>query len=135
LAQDFVAHFEQRQAVFEGKVMFVAMSRGVLVRLYDQIVALRPDWAQQGKIKVIMTASSDDPEEFQPHFTTSQQRKDLAIAFKNPKDPFQIALVCDMWLTGFDAPCLHTLYLDKKMHGAALMQAIARVNRVYKDKP
>lgn len=135
LAQDFIAHFEQRQAVFEGKVMFVAMSRGVLVRLYDQIVALRPDWAQQGKIKVIMTASSDDPEEFQPHFTTSQQRKDLAIAFKNPKDPFQIALVCDMWLTGFDAPCLHTLYLDKKMQGAALMQAIARVNRVYKDKP
>jgi len=135
LAQDFVAHFEQRQAVFEGKVMFVAMSRGVLVRLYDQIVALRPDWAQQGKIKVVMTASSDDPEEFQPHFTTSQQRKDLAIAFKNPKDPFQIALVCDMWLTGFDAPCLHTLYLDKKMQGAALMQAIARVNRVYKDKP
>ena len=135
LAQDFIAHFEQRQAVFEGKVMFVAMSRGVLVRLYDQIVALRPDWEQQGKIKVIMTASSDDPEEFQPHFTTSQQRKDLAIAFKNPKDPFQIALVCDMWLTGFDAPCLHTLYLDKKMQGAALMQAIARVNRVYKDKP
>lgn len=135
LAQDFVAHFEQRQAVFEGKVMFVAMSRGVLVRLYDQIVALRPDWAQRGKIKVIMTASSDDPEEFQPHFTTSQQRKDLAIAFKNPKDPFQIALVCDMWLTGFDVPCLHTLYLDKKMQGAALMQAIARVNRVYKDKP
>ena len=115
--------------------MFVAMSRGVLVRLYDQIVALRPDWAQQGKIKVVMTASSDDPEQFQPHFTTSQQRKDLAIAFKNPKDPFQIALVCDMWLTGFDAPCLHTLYLDKKMQGAALMQAIARVNRVYKDKP
>ena len=135
LAQDFVAHFEQRQVVFEGKVMFVAMSRGVLVRLYDQIVALRPDWAQQGKIKVVMTTSSDDPEEFQPHFTTSQQRKDLAIAFKNPKDPFQIALVCDMWLTGFDAPCLHTLYLDKKMQGAALMQAIARVNRVYKDKP
>ena len=135
LAQDFVAHFEQRQAVFEGKVMFVAMSRGVLVRLYDQIVALRPDWAQHGKIKVVMTTSSDDPEEFQPHFTTSQQRKDLAIAFKNPKDPFQIALVCDMWLTGFDAPCLHTLYLDKKMQGAALMQAIARVNRVYKDKP
>lgn len=135
LAQDFVAHFEQRQAVFEGKVMFVAMSRGVLVRLYDQIVALRPDWVQQGKIKVVMTTSSDDPEEFQPHFTTSQQRKDLAIAFKNPKDPFQIALVCDMWLTGFDAPCLHTLYLDKKMQGAALMQAIARVNRVYKDKP
>ena len=135
LAQDFVAHFEQRQAVFEGKVMFVAMSRGVLVRLYDQIVVLRPDWAQQGKIKVVMTTSSDDPEEFQPHFTTSQQRKDLAIAFKNPKDPFQIALVCDMWLTGFDAPCLHTLYLDKKMQGAALMQAIARVNRVYKDKP
>lgn len=135
LAQDFIAHFEQRQAVFEGKVMFVAMSRGVLVRLYDQIVALRPDWVQQGKIKVVMTTSSDDPEEFQPHFTTSQQRKDLAIAFKNPKDPFQIALVCDMWLTGFDAPCLHTLYLDKKMQGAALMQAIARVNRVYKDKP
>ena len=135
LAQDFIDHFEQRQAVFEGKVMFVAMSRGVLIRLYDQIVALRPDWAQQGKIKVVMTASSDDPEEFQPHFTTSQQRKDLAIAFKNPKDPFQIALVCDMWLTGFDAPCLHTLYLDKKMQGAALMQAIARVNRVYKDKP
>ena len=135
LAQDFIDHFEQRQAVFEGKVMFVAMSRGVLIRLYDQIVALRPDWAQQGKIKVVMTASSDDPEEFQPHFTTSQQRKDLAIAFKNPKDPFQIALVCDMWLTGFDAPCLHTLYLDKKMQGAALMQAIARVNCVYKDKP
>lgn len=135
LAQDFVTHFEQRQSVFEGKAMFVASSRGILVRLYDQIIKLRPDWVEQGKIKVIMTTSSDDPKEFQPHFTTSQERKDLASAFKNPQDPFQIALVCDMWLTGFDVPCLHTLYIDKKMQWAALMQAIARVNRVYKDKP
>jgi len=134
LAKDFVMHFEQRQEVFEGKAMVVAMSRKILVRIYDQIVKLRPAWEKQGKIKVIMTSSSDDPAEFQPHFTTSKERKALAIAFKNPEDPFQIALVCDMWLTGFDVPCLHTMYLSKRMQWAALMQAIARVNRVYKDK-
>jgi type I restriction enzyme R subunit len=108
-------HFEQRQEVFEGKAMVVAMSRKILVRIYDQIVKLRPAWKEQGKIKVIMTSSSDDPAEFQPHFTTSRERKALAIAFKNPEDPFQIALVCDMWLTGFDVPCLHTMYLSKRM--------------------
>lgn len=133
MAQDLITHFEQRQAIFEGKAMVVAMSRAILVQLYDQLLTLRPQW--QDKVKVIMTSSSDDPQEFQPHHTTSQQRKALATAFKNPQDPFQIALVCDMRLTGFDVPCLHTLYVDKKMQGAALMQAIARVNRVYKDKP
>jgi len=139
VAQDIVTHFEARQEVFEGKAMIVGMTRNICVRLYDQIIALRPDWHNddlgKGVIKVVMTSSSDDPEIFQPHSTTKQQRKDLATRVKDPNDNLKLVIVRDMWLTGFDAPSLHTLYVDKKMQGANLMQAIARVNRVYKDKP
>ena len=115
------------------------MTRQICVDLYAQIIKLRPDWhsddLEKGKIKLIMTSSSDDPESFQPHRTTKQQRKELAIRMKEPSDELKLVIVRDMWLTGFDAPSMHTMYVDKKMQGANLMQAIARVNRVYKDKP
>lgn len=139
VAQDMVNHFESRQAVFEGKAMVVAMSRQICVDLYKAITTLRPDWhhddIDKGVIKVVMTSSTDDPAGFQAHHTTKQQRKDLAARMKDPHDPLKIVIVRDMWLTGFDAPSMHTMYIDKKMQGANLMQAIARVNRVYKDKP
>jgi len=139
IANNIVTHFEKRQEVFEGKAMIVCMTRQIAVDLYDQITSLRPDWHNEdlnkGAIKVVMTSTSSDPEEFQPHNTNKQQRKDLATRLKNPLDELKLVIVQSMWLTGFDAPPLHTLYIDKKMQGAALMQAIARVNRVYKDKP
>ena len=135
LAEDLVSHFEARQELFMWKAMFVWMTRWILVRLYDEIIKIRPNWGKTWFMKIIMTSSTDDPKEFQPHHTTSAQRKDLALEFKDPKSNFKLALVCDMWLTGFDVPCLHTMYFDKKMQWAWLMQAIARVNRVYKDKP
>ena len=104
-----------------------------------RLLRLRPDWhsddLDKGMVKLIMTSSSDDPESFQPHRTTKQQRKELAIRMKEPSDTLKLVIVRDMWLTGFDAPSMHTMYVDKKMQGANLMQAIARVNRVYKDKP
>jgi type I restriction enzyme R subunit len=132
-------HFEARQKVFEGKAMIVGMTRNICVRLYNQIVALKPEWhsddLEKGTIKVVMTSSSDDPELFQPHHTTKQQRKNLATRMKDTNDDLKLVIVRDMWLTGFDAPSMHTLYVDKKMQGHNLMQAIARVNRVYKDKP
>ena len=139
VARDIVMHFEARQKVFEGKAMIVGMTRNICVRLYNEIVALKPEWhsddINKGTIKVVMTSSSDDPELFQPHHTTKQQRKDLAIRMKDPNNELKLVIVRDMWLTGFDAPSMHTLYVDKKMQGHNLMQAIARVNRVYKDKP
>jgi len=139
VAKDIVMHFEARQKVFEGKAMIVEMTRNICVRLYNEITALKPQWhnddLDKGTIKVVMTSSSDDPELFQPHHTTKQQRKDLAIRLKDPNDELKLVIVRDMWLTGFDAPSMHTLYVDKKMQGHNLMQAIARVNRVYKDKP
>jgi len=139
VATDIVSHFEARQEVFEGKAMIVGMTRQICVDLFAQIIKLRPEWKSndldKGTIKVIMTSSSDDPESFQEHHTTKQQRKDLAIRMKDPNDGLKLVIVRDMWLTGFDAPSLHTMYVDKKMQGANLMQAIARVNRVYKDKP
>jgi len=139
VAKDIVAHFEARQDVFEGKAMIVGMTRNICVRLYNEIIALKPDWhnddLDKGTIKVIMTSATDDPEIFQPHHTTKNQRKDLATRMKDPNDNLKLVIVRDMWLTGFDAPSMHTLYVDKKMQGANLMQAIARVNRVYKDKP
>ena len=139
IATDLVSHFEARQKVFEGKAMIVGMSRTICAKLYNQIVALRPDWhhndLDKGAIKVIMTSTSDDDAILQPHHTTKAQRKVLAARIKDPNDPLQMVIVRDMWLTGFDAPNLHTMYIDKKMQGANLMQAIARVNRVYKDKP
>ena len=139
VAKDIVYHFEERQKTFDGKAMIVGMTRQICVNLYAQIVALRPEWhhdnLDKGVIKVVMTSSSDDPESFQQHHTTKLQRKDLALRIKDPHDQLKIVIVRDMWLTGFDAPSMSTMYVDKKMQGANLMQAIARVNRVYKDKP
>jgi type I restriction enzyme R subunit len=139
VARDIVAHFEQRQGVFEGKGMIVAMSRRIAAELYDAIVALRPEWhstdLKEGKIKVVMTASSSDGPQMARHHSTKEQRRALAERMKDPKDPLQLVIVRDMWLTGFDAPSMHTLYIDKPMKGHNLMQAIARVNRVFADKP
>jgi type I restriction enzyme R subunit len=139
LAQDIVNHFEKRQEALQGKAMVVCMSRRICVELYNQIVALRPAWHsdddRQGMIKVVMTGSASDPQDWQPHIRDKRRREQLAERFRDPDDPFQIVLVRDMWLTGFDAPPLHTMYLDKPMRGHTLMQAIARVNRVFRDKP
>lgn len=139
LAKDIVNHSEQRQKVFDGKGMIVAMSRRIAANLYKEIIALRPEWhnddLSKGAIKVVMTSTSADGPEMQRHNTTKQQRKSLAERMKDPADPLRLVIVRDMWLTGFDAPCLHTLYIDKPMRGHNLMQAIARVNRVFKDKP
>jgi type I restriction enzyme R subunit len=139
IAGDIVTHFEARQEVFEGKGMLVCMTRQIAVDLYQQIIELRPQWhsdeLDKGVIKVVMTSSSDDPASFQPHHTNKKDRQFLAARLKDSHDELKLVIVQSMWLTGFDAPPLHTLYIDKKMQGAALMQAIARVNRVYKDKP
>ena len=139
IAKDIVAHFENKQEVFEGKAMIVCMTRIICAKLYNEIIYLRPDWhnddLDKGKLKVIMTSSSDDVALLQPHHTTKKQRKELAVRMKDASDDLQLVIVRDMWLTGFDAPSMNTMYVDKKMQGANLMQAIARVNRVYKDKP
>lgn len=139
LANDIVSHFEERQQVFEGKSLVVAMSRRIAVTLYDAIIKLRPEWhsddLDKGVIKVVMTSSSSDGAAIQKHHTTKAQRKALALRLKDENDPLKIVIVRDMWLTGFDAPCLNTMYIDKPMKDHSLMQAIARVNRVFKDKP
>ncbi|HLH72594.1 MAG TPA: type I restriction enzyme endonuclease domain-containing protein, partial [Chloroflexota bacterium] len=139
IARDLVEHFENRREAIDGKAMIVCMSRRICVELYREIVALRPSWHgegdDQGEIKVVMTGSAADPEEWQAHIRSKARREALAQRFRDPADPFKIVIVRDMWLTGFDAPSLHTMYLDKPMRGHGLMQAIARVNRVFKDKP
>ena len=139
VAQDIVSHFEKRQEVFDGKGMIVAMSRRIAVELYSEIIKLKPEWhsdeLSKGVIKVVMTSTSSDGAEIQKHHTTKTQRRDLANRMKDVNDELQLVIVRDMWLTGFDAPSMHTLYIDKPMKGHNLMQAIARVNRVYKDKP
>lgn len=139
IAQDIVRHFEARQAVFAGKGMVVSMSRRIAAELYAEIITLRPDWHSEdltrGAIKLVMTASSSDGPMLAKHHTTKEQRKLLADRMRDDDDPLRLVIVRDMWLTGFDAPSLHTLYIDKPMKGHNLMQAIARVNRVYKDKP
>jgi type I restriction enzyme R subunit len=138
VARDIVDHFEKRLEAMEGKAMIVCMSRRICVDLYDQIVKLRPQWHDQdfakGAVKVVMTGSAADPEHYASHLMTPKVRKDIENRFKKPEDPLKIVIVRDMWLTGFDVPCLHTMYLDKPMQGHGLMQAIARVNRVFKDK-
>ena len=139
LAKDFVEHWETRRNNAFGKCMIVCMSRKICVALYNEIVKLRPEWhdedKKKGKIKVIMTSEiAKDPIEFKQHFTTKQEREELANRMKDDNDELEIAIVRDMWLTGFDVPCMHTMYIDKPMAGHNLMQAIARVNRVYKDK-
>jgi len=139
IAKDIVLHFSQRQEVFEGKGMIVAMSRRIAADLYQAIINLKPEWhsddLNKGVIKVVMTSASSDGPKISKHHTTKEQRRTLAERMKNPDDELQLVIVRDMWLTGFDAPCMHTLYIDKPMKGHNLMQAIARVNRVYKDKP
>lgn len=139
IARDIVAHFSQRQAVFEGKGMIVSMSRRIAAELYQAIIDLKPEWhsddLHKGVIKVVMTSASSDGPKISKHHTTKEQRRILAERMKNPDDELQLVIVRDMWLTGFDAPSMHTLYIDKPMKGHNLMQAIARVNRVYKDKP
>ena len=139
IARDLVEHFEARLEALDGKAMIVCMSRRICVELYREIGALRPAWHhdddEQGALKVVMTGSASDPLHWQPHIRSKARREALALRFRNPGDPFQIVIVRDMWLTGFDAPSLHTMYIDKPMRGHGLMQAIARVNRVFKDKP
>jgi len=139
IAKDIIEHFEQRQTVFEGKGMIVTMSRRIAVDLYEAIIKLRPEWhsneLNKGVVKVVITSASSDGPKISAHHTTKEQRRMLADRMKNPDDELKLVIVCDMWLTGFDVPCLHTLYIDKPMKGHNLMQAIARVNRVYKDKP
>jgi len=147
IAADLVAHFEKRVEAMEGKAMVVCMSRRICVDLYEALIKLRPDWAsskddeseaEKSKscvAKVIMTGSADDGPDWQPHIRNKEKRRIMANRFKDSKDPFRIVIVRDMWLTGFDAPCLHTMYADKPMQGHGLMQAIARVNRVFRDKP
>src|SRR6266852_611790 len=139
IAADLVQHFENRLRVIDGKAMVVAMSREICAHLYNAIVDLRPEWhdddPKKGMIKIVMTGSSSDKALLRPHLYSKQVKKDLEQRFKDPADPFKIVIVRDMWLTGFDAPCLHTMYIDKPMRGHTLMQAIARVNRVFKDKP
>jgi type I restriction enzyme R subunit len=139
LAKDIVSHFEQRQKVFEGKALIVTMSRRIAADLYKKIVAIRPEWhsdeLSKGTVKVVMTSSSADGPELQKHNTSKEERNILAERMKDVSDQLRLVIVRDMWLTGFDAPCLHTLYVDKPMKVHNLMQAIARVNRVYKDKP
>ena len=138
IAQDLVKHFEDRSESNLGKAMVVAMSRQIAVQLYNEIVAIRPDWhhddLDKGCIKVIMTSSSSDGPEMMKHSTSKDEKKDIALRVKDPNDELKLVIVRDMWLTGFDAPCLHTLYVDKPMKGHTLMQAIARVNRVFRDK-
>jgi type I restriction enzyme R subunit len=147
IAADLVTHFEKRVEAMDGKAMIVCMSRRICVDLYGALIKLRPEWAsakdddaeaEKGKdciVKVIMTGSADDGPEWQPHIRNKDKRRKLANRFKDSRDPFRIVIVRDMWLTGFDAPCLHTMYVDKPMQGHGLMQAIARVNRVFRDKP
>ena len=139
IAEDIVSHFEQRLEALDGKAMVVCMSRRICIDLYQELARLRPGWHNgdddRGSVKVVMTGSASDPPDWQPHIRGKARREALANRFRDPADPLQIVLVRDMWLTGFDAPSLHTMYVDKPMRGHGLMQAIARVNRVFKDKP
>jgi type I restriction enzyme R subunit len=139
VAADLVKHFETRQDTMQGKAMTVCMSREVCVKLYDQIIELKPEWhdpdPEKGAIKVVMTGSASDRETLRPHVYSGKVKKRLEKRFKDATDPLKIVIVRDMWLTGFDVPCLTTMYVDKPMKDHNLMQAIARVNRVFKDKP
>jgi type I restriction enzyme R subunit len=139
VAADLVAHWEKRLEAMDGKAMIVCMSRRICIDLYKALIALRPEWHHaaddKGVLKVVMTGSATDPQDWQPHIRSKPRREELAKRFKNAADSFKIVIVRDMWLTGFDAPCLHTMYADKPMRGHGLMQAIARVNRVFTDKP
>jgi type I restriction enzyme R subunit len=139
VATDIVDHFDKRLEVMDGKAMIVCMSRRIAVELYKELVRLRPGWHEdgddRGTLKIVMTGSASDPLDWQPHIRNKSRREALANRFRNPNDPLRLVIVRDMWLTSFDAPSLHTMYLDKPMRAHGLMQAIARVNRVFRDKP
>ena len=139
VAADMVTHLEARTEAMNGKAMAVCMSRRICVSLYNRIIALRPEWHStdddRGAVKIVMTGAASDPLDWQQHIGAKKRRDDLAKRARNPDDPLRLVIVCDMWLTGFDAPCMNTMYIDKPMRGHGLMQAIARVNRVFKDKP
>ena len=139
IADDIITHFEERLEAMDGKAMIVCMSRRICVDLYNALVTRHPEWHNDddkgGEIKVVMTGSSDDDPSWQGHIRNKARREKMAVRFKNSKDPLKVVIVRDMWLTGFDAPSLHTMYVDKPMRGHGLMQAIARVNRVFGDKP
>ena len=139
VARDIVDHFEKRLEIMDGKAMIVCMSRRICADLYKALIKLRPDWHNEddakGVLKIVMTGSASDPPEWQQHIRNKKRRKELAKRFKDDKDPFRVVILRDMWLTGFDVPCLHTMYVDKPMRSHGLMQTIARVNRVFKDKP
>ncbi|WP_294275322.1 type I restriction endonuclease subunit R [uncultured Sphingomonas sp.] len=139
VAADMVTHLEARTEAMNGKAMAVCMSRRICVALYDRMIALRPEWHStdddKGAVKIVMTGAASDPLDWQQHIGAKKRRDDLAKRARNPDDPLRLVIVCDMWLTGFDAPCMNTMYIDKPMRGHGLMQAIARVNRVFKDKP
>ncbi len=140
VAKDIIDHFAKRLEAMDGKGMIVCMSRRICVDLYNALIKLRPEWHHKdndkGFLKVVMTGSASDPVEWQQHIRNKAKREKLAKTFsKKTEHPFKLVIVRDMWLTGFDAPCLHTMYIDKPMRGHGLMQAIARVNRVFKDKP
>ena len=139
VAADMVTHLEARFEAMNGKAMAVCMSRRICVALYNRIIALRPDWHSandsEGLVKIVMTGAASDPLSWQQHIGAKKRRDELAKRARNPDDPLRLVIVCDMWLTGFDAPCMNTMYIDKPMRGHGLMQAIARVNRVFKDKP
>lgn len=139
LAADLVEHWETRREVLDGKCMVVTMSRRIAAELYDEVIALRPDWHSDdddlGKVKVVITGSASDPEDLQPHIRNKERLNTIKARAKNPSDELEMVIVRDMWLTGFDAPPMHTMYVDKPMTGANLMQAITRINRTFKDKP
>ena len=139
VAADMVTHIEARIEAMNGKAMAVCMSRRICVALYNRIIALRPEWHSndddKGSVKIVMTGAASDPLDWQQHIGAKKRRDDLAKRARNPDDPLRLVIVCDMWLTGFDAPCMNTMYIDRPMRGHGLMQAIARVNRVFKDKP
>jgi len=139
VVDDLLQHFDERLSAMEGKALIVCMSRRICVEVYNEIIRGHPEWHdeddEKGVVKVVISGSAPDPTDWQIHIRSKERRDRLAERFKNPDDPFKIAIVRDMWLTGFDAPCLHTMYVDKPMKGHTLMQAIARVNRVFRDKP
>ena len=139
VAKDILDHWDRRLEILDGKAMIVTMSRRICVDLYNQITVLRPEWHsekdEEGSVKIVMTGNASDPLNYQEHLRSKDRQKQIEKRFKDPNDPLRFVIVRDMWLTGFDVPCAHTLYLDKPMRGHGLMQAIARVNRVFRDKP
>ena len=139
VVSDILNHFDARVQAIDGKAMIVCMSRRICVEVYNRIVADRPEWHgdtdDTGEVKVVMTGSASDPSGMQPHIRSKTRQETIRNRYKDPADPLKLVIVRDMWLTGFDAPCMHTLYVDKPMKGHGLMQAIARVNRVFEGKP